>query len=112
MTFSDADLFSNSHAVPRRRSSNSESNLRDLELRVNKLELIAEALWEILKKETDLQEADLIELMSEIDLKDGKFDGKKAKTTAVRCPKCNRMNSKHHSKCLYCGEVFLLDPFE
>ena len=112
MSFSDADLFNNSHAVPPRRSFNSESNLRDLELRVNKLELIAEALWEILKKETHLQEADLIELISEIDLRDGKFDGKKAKTTAVRCVKCDRMNSKRHSKCLYCGEVFLLDPFE
>ncbi len=112
MPFSDADLFNNSYAVPSRRSSNSKSDLRDLELRVNKLELIAEALWEILKKETRLQETDLIELISEIDLRDGKFEGKKANTTAVRCAKCDRMNSKRHSKCLYCGEVFLLDPFE
>ena len=112
MPFSDTDIFNNSYAVPPRRNSNNESKVRDLELRVNKLELIAEALWEILKKETRLQEADLIELISEIDLKDGKFDGKKAKVTAVRCAKCDRMNSKRHSKCLYCGEVFLLDPFE
>ena len=79
---------------------------------MNKLELIVEALWEILKKETHLEEADLIELITEIDLKDGNFDGKKAKTTAIRCEKCKRMNSKRHSKCIYCGEVFLMDPFE
>ena len=112
MPFSDADLFNNSYSAPRPRNTDSNSKVVELESRMNKLELIAEALWEILKKETRLEEADLIELISEIDLKDGKFDGKKAKTTAIRCAKCDRMNSKRHSKCIYCGEVFLMNPFE
>ena len=111
MSFSNADLFNHSYALPSQRNSGSESKVRDLESRVNKLELIAEALWEILKRETHLRETDLIELISEIDLRDGKFDGKKAKTTGVQCEKCDRMNSKRHSKCLYCGEVFLIGPF-
>lgn len=112
MPFSDADLFNHSYAVPQRRNVDNSSKILELESRVDKLELIVEALWEILKTKTDLKEADLMELMADIDLKDGKFDGKKKKATAIRCAKCNRVNSRRHPKCLYCGEVFLLDPFE
>ena len=84
----------------------------ELQMRIDKLEMIVEALWKILKQQANLQEEDLIELIAEIDLKDGKLDGKKAKQGGACCPKCKRMNNRRHSRCLYCGEVFLLSPFE
>ena len=112
MPFSEADFFNHSFNNRSKLDSNGKRSLQDLELRLNKLELIVEALWEILKKETNLQEADLMELIAEIDLQDGRFDGKKAKIPTIQCARCNRINSKRHSKCLYCGEVFLIEPFE
>jgi hypothetical protein len=55
---------------------NEKKKIRDLEHRVDKLELVCESLWEIIKEEKSLTETDLIERMSQVDLKDGKFDGK------------------------------------
>jgi formylmethanofuran dehydrogenase subunit E len=106
------DNYENLFSEHSNHHSGTKSQLRDLQARVEKLELISEALWEILQKETRLSEADLIERITEIDLRDGKFDQKKKKTPAVECRKCHRMNSKRHSRCLYCGEIFLVGPFE
>lgn len=83
----------------------------DLEGRVDKLEMICEALWEILQAETGWSDTDLIEKISRIDLRDGELDGKKRTVNVVRCAKCERMNSKRHPRCIYCGELFLHDPF-
>lgn len=85
---------------------------RDLEHRIDKLELVCESLWLIIKKEKNLTETDLIERISQVDLKDGNFDGKKRKENSVECGTCGRMNSKRQKKCMYCGEVFLIGPFE
>lgn len=92
--------------------TDTNSRIRDLEARVDKLELVCESLWEIISKEKNLNETDLIERMTSIDLQDGRFDGKKKKTSSIECTKCGRMNSKRHSKCMYCGEVYLVEPFE
>jgi hypothetical protein len=98
--------------VPSKSDTNLKTIVRDLEARVDKLELIAEALWTIIQNETNLSEVDLIERITEIDLKDGKFDNKKKRTSSVECKHCGRMNSKRQTKCLYCGAVFLLGPFQ
>jgi hypothetical protein len=91
---------------------NEKKKIRDLEHRVDKLELVCESLWEIIKEEKSLTETDLIERMSQVDLKDGKFDGKKRRENAAECSNCGRMNSKRHKKCMYCEEIFLVGPFE
>ena len=89
-----------------------KSRIWDLEARVDKLELVCESLWEIIKEEKKFDETDLIERMTQIDLQDGTFDGQKKKTSSIECPKCGRMNSKRHNKCMYCGEIYLVGPFE
>jgi len=89
-----------------------DSQIRDLEFRLGKLEIVAEALWELLREKTDLSEVDLLERVAEIDLRDGRYDGKRKKSPSVECPKCGRMNSKQHGSCLYCGETILLNPFD
>ena len=92
--------------------TDTQSRIRDLEAKVDKLELVCESLWEIIKEDKSLNETDLIERMIKVDLQDGTFDGKKRKTSSVECTKCGRMNSKRHSKCMYCSEVYLVGPFE
>ena len=86
--------------------------IRELEHRVDKLELICESLWEILKEGKNLTETDLIERMSQVDLRDGNYDGKNKKPTTVECSSCGRMISKHHKKCVYCGKIIVIGPFE
>ena len=100
------------HSGPKKLDPNEKKKLRDLEHRVNKLELVCESLWEFIKEDKNLTETDLIERISQIDLKDGKFDGKKRKESAVKCSGCGRMNSKQQKRCIYCGDIFLVGPFE
>lgn len=88
-----------------------KSDVRELQAQVDKLELIVEALWRQLKRHTELKDEDLIETISEIDLEDGQYDGKKATKSFRECPKCQRRINKSHSKCFYCGEVLLAQPF-
>jgi hypothetical protein len=92
--------------------SGAKSDIRELEARVDKLELIVESLWRQLKRHTELKDEDLIEMMSQIDLEDGQYDGKKTTKTYRECPGCKRRISKSHTKCFYCGEVLLAQPFD
>ncbi len=105
---SEPNLFAN-HS---NRNSEAKADIRELEFQVNKLELITEALWRMLKQHTELTDTDLVEMVSQIDLEDGRFDGKKSKKSYTDCPKCQRRISKMHPHCVYCGEVILRQPFE
>lgn len=96
---------------PSSRIAGTKSDVRQLQAQVDKLELITEALWRQLKRHTELTDEDLIETISEIDLEDGQYDGKKATKSFRECPKCQRRINKSHSKCFYCGEVLLAQPF-
>ena len=56
---------------------------------------------------TDIE---LVERINDIDLSDGRLDGKVRKTT-VACPKCNRTISQRFPQCMYCGQPIVHDPF-
>jgi hypothetical protein len=72
--------------------------------RVDKLTIACMALWSFLKKETGLTDEDLMAKFREIDLLDGKEDGKVSPQKQVRqCAKCGRAMSRRHARCLYCG---------
>ena len=77
-------------------------DMRQLEERLDKLTLTCMAMWALLKECTDLTEEDLVKKLQEIDLRDGVADGKITKQIA-RCPKCDRVMSPKHQRCLYCG---------
>jgi hypothetical protein len=79
---------------------------------VERLLLITEALWSILKEKTDLKDADLIRRIADIDLADGKLDGRKAKSPPRPCPHCQRVLAKHRPRCLFCGKQVEAAPFE
>ena len=79
----------------------SDATLR-LEARVDKLTLICMALWTLLKDATNLTDEQLAQRVKEIDLSDGRLDGK-ISHTVHNCPKCNRVLSQKHKRCLYCG---------
>jgi len=79
-----------------------KSTIQALDDRIDKLFLINLALWSLLKEKTDLKDEDLLERIKEIDLSDGKLDGK-VRQPAVECPQCKRKMSVKHQRCLYCG---------
>jgi flavin-dependent dehydrogenase len=85
-----------SHARDAQRSA------RYLEERLDKLLLVNMAMWELLKERTDLTEEDLMSKVQQLDMQDGRDDGKLQKGIA-KCHQCGRTVSHRHSKCLYCG---------
>ena len=79
---------------------------------VEKLFMIVQALWMILKEEHGYTDEDLHRRIEAIDLSDGKLDGKVAKTTSPDCPHCGRKLMRKKPVCLYCGGTVVRDPFE
>ncbi|NQU40132.1 MAG: hypothetical protein HQ523_09280 [Lentisphaerae bacterium] len=83
-----------------------------LQCDVEKLFMITEALWSLLKLEHGYADEDLGRMIQDIDLRDGKLDGKVAKQPNPSCPECDRTLMGKHPVCLYCGTSVALDPFE
>jgi hypothetical protein len=76
--------------------------VQSLESRVNSLTLVNTALWSLLQERLGLSEEQLADRVKEIDLSDGRLDGKVAPTVGV-CSTCNRTMSERHRRCIYCG---------
>ena len=85
-----------------RQSKFVESSLRSLESRVDRLALGCQAMWELLSENTGLTDTDIKDRMQEIDLRDGKVDGKMTNIVG-HCPSCDRPATRKRSTCLYCG---------
>ncbi len=79
-----------------------KAEVRELRRIVNKLMLVTQALWEIIAKTNQLDNKLLIKKVNEVDLRDGKLDGK-LKRAVKKCASCGRTLHREHSKCLYCG---------
>ncbi len=89
-----------------------ESKVEMLELDVERLLMITEALWTCLKEQLGYSENDLIRKVAEIDLRDGSLNGRvDTKTGPVACPHCQRMLQGSRPICLYCGKPVARDPF-
>jgi hypothetical protein len=85
--------------------SNTVSQIRELEHQVQRLALMNQALWELLRDRAKLTDADLEAKAQEVDMRDGKADGK-ITHGPLRCPSCSRVSNSKHWKCMYCGEEF------
>ena len=80
---------------------------------VEKLFMLTEALWTILKEQHGYTDEDLIQRIQDIDLRDGKLDGQVAKSKSKPdCPECGRKLMGRRPVCLYCGAEVARDPFE
>ncbi len=79
--------------------------VQELEWKVNKLMLVNHALFELASQRLGITETDLLNKMNEIDLRDGKLDGKEPTQPATVCEECSRTYSRRHNHCLYCGHV-------
>ena len=84
-----------------------------LKAEVDRLYMVTEALWMILKKATKLDDKALIDVVTEIDMRDGVLDGRsKVHKAPTKCPNCGRVLAKRRPLCAYCGAIAPKDPFE
>ena len=79
--------------------------------RIDTMSLAVMAMWSILQDRLGVTEADLVKRMQELDLSDGKLDGKVAQPAGT-CGSCNRVMSARYKRCIYCGgESLDVRPF-
>jgi len=83
-----------------------------LQADIEKLLMITEALWMILKEQHGYTDDELINRIEQIDMRDGKLDGKVATDGPVACPGCGRTMIGKRPVCLYCGQEVLRSPFQ
>ncbi len=81
------------------------------ESRLDTMTLAVMAMWSILQDRLGVTEAQLVERMQQLDLSDGKVDGKVAQPSST-CGSCSRVMSARYKRCIYCGgESLDIRPF-
>ena len=94
----------------RRQARSAQTRSREVEDRLDRAMLACEAMWSLLRDKLGLTEEMLLERITELDLSDGKLDGKVARQVAP-CPHCQRPNSSRFIRCVYCGQALPNAPF-
>lgn len=94
----------------RRSATDARIKTDELEARCERALLVCEALWTIMRDKLGVSEEELVNRVNEIDLSDGKLDGK-VRRAAVQCNKCGKNVARRFQKCIYCGTPIETDPF-
>ena len=87
-------------------------HITELQNELERVYMITEALWRIVKEKFSLEDDDLNALLYAIDMQDGKQDGRVARKGPRTCSACGRAVARRHTHCLYCGEFIQTAPFE
>ncbi len=104
-----AHLAANSARSAARRAA---TDVAIMQGEIERLLMITEALWGMLKEQNAFDDDELVRRITEIDLRDGKLDGRVSKKEEPRrCPTCNRVLSKKRPLCIYCGTAVRTAPF-
>jgi len=98
-------------AQAKRTATSARQDMAEMQERCDKALMVCEALWTILRDKFKLTDEHLVARINELDLSDGRLDGRVKKEKAVRCPECDRTISRRFPRCMYCGTVIVHDPF-
>ncbi len=82
------------------KSSFNEIDIRELQANIDHLSLVCMAMSEMLEEVGFSKKMQLAKI-EEIDLRDGKLDGKFV--ASHTCNACNRVVAARHTSCMYCG---------
>ncbi len=84
-----------------RQARRADMEIHDLEMRVERLLTLNEAMWQLICETTGLTDAHLAYRVHELDVSDGQRDGRK-KVRAARC-ECGAMVDGRLVSCQFCG---------
>jgi hypothetical protein len=90
-------------------ASRSEKDIGELASVVESLTLTCQAMWELLRQQSNFTDEMLLRKMEKVDLRDGRRDGRMG-TSASTCPDCSRPNNARHQRCVYCGGLLPPPP--
>jgi len=96
-----------------RMASEVRAQNESMEYDIEKLFMITEAMWEILKYQHGYTDEQLVQMIQDIDLRDGKLNGKVASPAErPECAQCGRTIIRRQARCLYCGAPAPSQPFD
>lgn len=98
--------------VARSQAEKTALSVEGLKRDVERLFMVAEAIWTFLKEQHDYTDDDLARRIREIDLRDGRLDGQVAREGPRLCPHCQRPLDKTRDYCIYCGQLIQRGPFD
>ena len=78
---------------------------------IDRLLLITEALWTLMKQEHGYTDDKLVKLIQDIDQRKTNAKGVTVKDAPVACPACGRPNTASRIACMYCGNPLPANPF-
>ena len=84
-----------------RQARRADQQIHDLEMRLERLLTLNEALWQLVCETTGLTDAHLAHRVHELDVADGERDGRK-KVRGSKCS-CGAMVVASLDNCQYCG---------
>lgn len=89
-------------AGARSQAQTAQEQAEQLESRLGSLMLANAAMWSLMRDRLGVTDGELMERMRQIDLLDGKADGKMS-ARVLECPSCKRTMSTRFRRCVYCG---------
>jgi hypothetical protein len=94
------------------RAVETKAEVERLRIDVERLFMISEALWRLLKEKHGYSDEQFEDLVTQIDMEDGRLDGRVAPTEKPNCPKCDAKLSGGRPVCIFCGTQIIQDPFQ
>ena len=89
---------------PQAQARRAQREIEQLGNEIHRLYMVVEALWTLIKDCTDLADEQLMNLISEIDIRDNVRSQQAAEVEIQTCPGCGRTLSIRHTTCIFCGE--------
>lgn len=89
-------------ALAKQEAGSVSGQIRELEFSLQRMAIASQAMWEILRSRLEITESELLEKINEIDLRDGKQDGRMSPSVTA-CPKCSRKLNTKNTRCICCG---------
>ncbi len=83
-------------------SASAHARLDHIDRRLDAMSLAMMAIWELLAREQGLTQKQLEQKIEEIDMRDGKLDGK-VTATGMSCPDCGHRINPRREHCFWCG---------
>ena len=83
-------------------ATRSRERIQELEYRINRMALASQALWELVRSRLEITEAELLDKIGEVDLRDGVKD-ERMTPQIITCPSCGRSCNTKSSRCVFCG---------
>lgn len=83
-------------------ANEAKSELAAMQRQLDHLTLLCQSMWEVLREETGITEEQFRAKINEIDIRDGKADGK-INPQVFPCPSCGANCNSARQRCTMCG---------